>query len=95
MPPPRNDGQSPPGKFPFPDPVQMLLFQRQINTKISVQIMCAPDALHAPFLNPISLRMKFLEEPGHILPEGLHGLDPFGIFQNISRVPANADVPIT
>ena len=50
---------------------------------------------HAHFLIPIPLGMKFLEEPSHILPEGLHGLDPFGILLNISRVPADTDVPVT
>ena len=54
----------------------------------------AADALYVHFLIPILLRMKLLEEPGHILAEGLHGLDPFGIFVNISGVTADADVPV-
>ncbi len=39
--------------------------------------------------------MNLLEEPGHVLTEGLHGLETFSIIPHIAGSQADADIPIT
>ena len=42
-----------------------------------------------------SLFPQFFEKAGHVLTEGLHGLDAFGVILHIPGFSADAEVPVT
>ena len=49
---------------------------------------------HSAFRIFGGLSAELLQGPGHVLPEGLHGLDPLAIVIHVSDISPYADIPI-
>jgi hypothetical protein len=55
---------------------------------------CGPGASGAPCQSVNALVLNFLQQPCHVLPQSLHGLNCLVILLNVTNLEPDADVPV-